>query len=97
LRNFASALRRTFRSTDIIGRLDGDEFAVLLLDSSPSDTRAALQRLRVTINSQNKRERRGYELRFSAGHVDYDGLEVVDVARMLLDGDTRMYFDKRKL
>lgn len=97
LRNFAGALKRTFRSTDIIGRLGGDEFAVLLFDSSPSDTRAAIQRLRVTVKTQNERERRGYELRFSVGHVDYDGLEVVDVARMLLDGDTRMYFDKRKL
>jgi len=95
LRNFATALKMTFRSTDIIGRLGGDEFAVLLLDSSPSDTRAAIKRLRAIVESQNKRERRGYELRFSVGHVDYDGLEVVDVNRMLLDGDTRMYFDKR--
>jgi diguanylate cyclase (GGDEF)-like protein len=97
LRNFAGALKQTFRSTDIIGRLGGDEFAVLLLDSSPSDTRAAIERLRVTVTSQNERERRGYELRFSVGHVDYDGLEAADVGRMLLDGDTKMYFDKRGL
>lgn len=97
LRNFASALKKTFRSTDIIGRLGGDEFAVLLLDSSPSDTRAAISRLRVTVTSQNDRERRGYELRFSVGHVDHDGLEAADVSQMLLDGDTKMYFDKRGL
>jgi diguanylate cyclase (GGDEF)-like protein len=97
LRNFASALKQTFRRTDIIGRLGGDEFAVLLLDSSPSDTRVAIDRLRVMVAAQNEREKRGYELRFSVGHVDDDGLEAADVGRMLLDGDARMYADKRGL
>lgn len=97
LRNFASALKQTFRSTDIIGRLGGDEFAVLLLDSGPPDTRAAIERLRTIVTSLNEKERRGYALRFSVGHVDHDGLEPADVGRMLLDGDTRMYFDKRGL
>jgi diguanylate cyclase (GGDEF)-like protein len=97
LRNFANALKLTFRSTDIIGRLGGDEFAALLLDSSPSDTRAAIERLRVSVKSQNERERRGYELRFSVGHVNTDGLEAADIGRMLLDGDTKMYSDKRAL
>lgn len=95
LRSFASALKLTFRNTDIIGRLGGDEFAVLLLDSGPSDTHAAIKRLRAAVKSQNDSERRGYELRFSVGHVDYDGLEPADVSRMLLDGDAKMYFDKR--
>ena len=95
LRNFASALKQTFRSTDIIGRLGGDEFAVLLLDSSPADTRTAIERLRLTVRSRNEGEKRGYALRFSVGHVDSDGLEAADVSRMLLDGDTRMYVDKR--
>ncbi|MCS0609356.1 sensor domain-containing diguanylate cyclase [Massilia solisilvae] len=97
LRNFAGALKLTFRSTDIIGRLGGDEFAVLLLDSSPSDTGAAIQRLRTILKSQDERGRRGYQLRFSVGHVDTDGLEAADIGRMLLDGDTLMYSDKRAL
>lgn len=95
LRNFANALRLTFRSTDIIGRLGGDEFAVLLLDSDPTDTRAAIERLRVAVKSQNETHGCGFELRFSVGHVDYDGLEAADVGQMLLDGDAKMYFDKR--
>ena len=96
LRNFASALKRTFRSTDVIGRLGGDEFAVLLLDSTPSDTRLAIMRLRDSVTSLNERERRGYELRFSVGHVDHDGPDGANISRMLLEGDNKMYFDKRK-
>jgi diguanylate cyclase (GGDEF)-like protein len=95
LRNFALAMNLTFRSTDIIARLGGDEFAVLLLDSSPADTLAAIDRLRVTVASGNEREGRGYDLRFSVGHMDYDGLEAADVHRMLVDVDAKMYFDKR--
>jgi diguanylate cyclase (GGDEF)-like protein len=96
LRSLASALKLTFRSTDILGRLGGDEFAVMLLDSSPSDTRAALKRLRATVASENGKAKRGYELRFSVGQVDCDGLEAADVSRMLLDADQRMYLDKRR-
>ena len=96
MRNFASALKRTFRSTDVIGRLGGDEFAVLLLDSTPSDTRLAIMRLRDSVTSLNERERRGYELRFSVGHVDHDGPDGANISRMLLEGDNKMYFDKRK-
>jgi diguanylate cyclase (GGDEF)-like protein len=95
LRNFANELKRAFRSTDIIGRLGGDEFAVLLLDSSPADTRAVIDRLRLMVKSHNERETRGYELCFSVGHVDHDGMEAADVGKMLRDGDSRMYFDKR--
>jgi diguanylate cyclase (GGDEF)-like protein len=95
LRHFANALKRTFRNTDIIGRLGGDEFAVLLLGSSPADTRAAIERLRALVTTHNNTERRGYELRFSVGHVDDDGHEPAAISRLLRDGDTRMYVDKR--
>jgi diguanylate cyclase (GGDEF)-like protein len=97
LRHFASALTRTFRNTDVIGRLGGDEFAVVLLDSSPAATCAAIQRLRLMIESHNDRARRGYELRFSVGHVDHDGLDAADIGRMLRAGDARMYSNKRAL
>jgi diguanylate cyclase (GGDEF)-like protein len=97
LRHFASALKQTFRSTDIIARLGGDEFAVLLLDSSPADTWATLNRLRANVSSINEKQSQEYELRFSVGHVEYDGREAADVNQMLLDGDTKMYSEKRRL
>src|SRR5919197_523726 len=46
LRVFASALERTARETDSVGRLGGDEFGALLLEADASTADAFLHRLR---------------------------------------------------
>ena len=46
LRVFASALERTARETDSVGRLGGDEFGALLLEADASTVDAFLHRLR---------------------------------------------------
>lgn len=45
IRRAAEILRRTFRETDVIGRLGGDEFTVLALNVGPADVQALRTRL----------------------------------------------------
>ena len=46
LRMLSAAARGTLREGDVLARIGGDEFAVLLLDASPAEADAALRRLR---------------------------------------------------
>jgi len=46
LRAFATALERTARTTDVLGRLGGDEFGALLLEVESGRVTSFLRRLR---------------------------------------------------
>lgn len=96
IRSFAETLRRTFRASDIVGRLGGDEFVVLLLDSSPDQTNMAIQRLLDEVSKVNTCDCRGYDVCFSFGRVDYDGVEQLDIHQLLSKCDEKMYANKRE-
>ena len=46
----ASTLRRSVRRDDLVGRLGGEEFAVLLRNAGPDEAAAVAERLRATIH-----------------------------------------------
>lgn len=55
LRETADVLRRTFRAADVLGRIGGDEFAVLLVQDGPEGIGAVMARLRHTLEQANAR------------------------------------------
>ena len=95
LKRFAVGLRQALRESDIVGRLGGDEFVALLIDTSPQDTLAPLQRLRSLANQDV--DGGAARIRFSAGMVGYDGQSAVDVADLLAEADRAMYAEKRAM
>ena len=95
LRSFASALKNTFRDSDVIGRLGGDEFVVLLTDASPQASVEALTRLQSSIDSLNQDSQRGYELLFSVGQLSYEQQRHASIDDLLRDADALMYERKR--
>ena len=49
LREITAAWGAHLRRTDVLARIGGDEFAVLLRDCSPADAREVMERLRVSV------------------------------------------------
>lgn len=72
LKTFADVLRIAFRESDVVGRLGDDEFVVLLAGSSAVDLNAIKVRLEEILDERNATMRRGYDIRFSIGQVEYD-------------------------
>lgn len=92
---FAEELRAIFRDSDVIGRIGGDEFSVLLTDSNSASTSVILSRLQESINARILAESRSYNVRYSVGCVEFEAGRHGSVVQLLADADSAMYAHKQ--
>lgn len=88
---FAEVMQASFRSTDLFARLGGDEFVVLLTGACKSDAETVLQKFGKQLADYNTRARRGYELAFSCGVVEFNPAAPLGVDELMAAGDAQMY------
>ena len=91
LHGMAQHLLESFRESDVIGRIGGDEFCVLLADAS--DPKVPMLRLEQRLSAWC--ETRPYELGFSVGMVHFEPEHHGTVADLMREADGRMYESKR--
>jgi diguanylate cyclase (GGDEF)-like protein len=93
LRAIGEILIRQTRETDVVGRIGGDEFAVVLTHVGPEAARAKAEALAAALRSERMRHD-GVELSVAAsyGVTDIDGTETAE--RILARADEAMYADK---
>jgi diguanylate cyclase (GGDEF)-like protein/PAS domain S-box-containing protein len=90
----AALLRNTFRGSDIIGRIGGDEFAVLLTCfSGDEDQQSVLDRLAQNM-VQDRGERR-YALSLSCGVAKFDPPQPCSLEELISRADQQMYLQKK--
>jgi diguanylate cyclase (GGDEF)-like protein len=91
----ADLLRNTFRSSDIVARIGGDEFAVLALETAGESGEWLAGRLREAVASRNRLTREPYQLAASVGvaRAHAHGHDRLD--RLLAEADAAMYREKR--
>lgn len=91
LRDAATALRMTFRRSDIIARLGGDEFAVLVVEPQASARDTLETRLQGTIQQINAEQTRPYRLSMSMGICVWDSAAHPTLQHLLVEADAKMY------
>ena len=91
----AAALTAAVRASDIVARIGGDEFAVLLWNLSPQDARKKSQALERAIGNMSVR-RGGRRLTVGATAGVAEFLADRDIAGLLARADAAMYARKRK-
>ncbi|MCK5504113.1 MAG: diguanylate cyclase, partial [Thermodesulfovibrionia bacterium] len=92
----ANVLKRTFRESDIIARIGGDEFAVLLTEPSESDVEnVVVNHLQNRLKEFNIQEDRNYELILSIGMSHYDPERPCSIDELFTRADDLMYYDKK--
>lgn len=92
---FAEVLREVLRESDVIGRLGGDEFVAFLTQADGIETVGILARLRAVLAQRNRLLKRGYEIAYSVGQIQYDPAAHGSIAELLAQADAAMYENKQ--
>lgn len=92
---FADQLKSTFRGSDIVARIGGDEFAALFTNQLIEAAEQSVARLRQSLDKINQESGRGYEITFSYGVVEFDADRHGTIEALLEDGDKLMYRNKK--
>lgn len=93
----AFILKKSFRESDIVGRLGGDEFSVLAMETTKMNVDTLTGRLREKLESFNARSsaEAGFELSVSVGVFSREPEFPATVEEMLSRADLLMYEQKR--
>jgi len=94
LKDIARLLDSTFRESDVIGRVGGDEF-IVALRADEARLANAILRLEEATTAANDHPSRRYEISFSLGHVTRTNPEDT-LDRLIEVADNRMYQAKRE-
>ena len=92
----ATILNDTFRSSDVIARMGGDEFAVLAIDEAGANTNILSNRLQQQTEIYNVQGNRRYRISISIGCAHYDPENPCSIDELMSRADILMYEQKRK-
>jgi two-component system cell cycle response regulator len=88
-------LKETFRDSDIMARIGGDEFVVLAMENAGADADMWTARLQENLRGRNARRDRPYLLSLSIGVAYYDPDAPRELDELLARADGLMYQEKR--
>ena len=91
LMDTSQVLKNSFRSSDIIARIGGDEFTVLAIETADNSTDNILARLDSQRSEFLKKEKREYPLSFSVGTALFQWESPQSIQYLLEQSDQAMY------
>ncbi len=92
----ADILKKTFRESDLIARISGDEFALLLIDTPEKNLSIVFNRLQANIDAFNARSGSMFNLSISIGMAVYIHDRPCSIDELLVQADKRMYEQKQR-
>lgn len=96
LADTARVLQETFRRSDIIARVAGDEFCVLLIGGSDEDAEAVMVRLDRVLDDFNRAGHRPFAITLSVGAASLNPGEGGSIDELMQHADRHMYERKAR-
>jgi diguanylate cyclase (GGDEF)-like protein/PAS domain S-box-containing protein len=91
----AEVLGRTFRDSDVVARVGGDEFAILAVEAETESVDAIRARLQSALDIVNRAAARPYDISVSFGVVPCNPEEHNSIEELMAWADREMYTQKR--
>lgn len=88
LMHFSQFLQTHFRASDVVGRLGGEEFAILLPDTSINDALQVVERAIKSLTSETSSD---IQYSFSAGLASFPNDITLDSNWLLTQADRALY------
>ena len=95
IREAAIIFQETFRNSDIVGRIGGDEFVIIPIGTAGDNIDIMTARLQRNLDVQNGKSDRKYKLSVSVGVAYYDPERPSTMEELLIKADTLMYEQKK--
>ena len=96
IKDMAGLMRDTFRDSDVVGRIGGDEFVALVTEGSPFRSDGIIQRLQTALVGFNADSGRSYILSASIGVARYDPDSPTAIDNLVNRADSQMYENKQR-
>ena len=93
----ARVLKSTFRESDLVARVGGDEFVVLALESGPSGADRLVARLQEKLAATNAQPGRKYKISLCIGVARYEPGQECTIGDLVARADGLMYEQKQAL
>ncbi|MFA6601024.1 MAG: GGDEF domain-containing response regulator [Candidatus Omnitrophota bacterium] len=94
LKMTAEALKKTFRESDIVARIGGDEFAVMAIDAGPLHAPEIMARLSHHLDELNARKQLPCAIALSTGMAYADPEVPSEIGPLIEQADKKMYEQK---
>ena len=92
----ARVLKDSFRQSDVLARIGGDEFAALVVDGVENSGEVIGHRIEQKLKAHNTNPGRRYDLSLSVGVVAADMSQQADLELLLSQADAVMYQQKQE-
>ena len=96
LKEAVKFFKLTLRKVDIICRLGGDEFLLILSDTSPEKAPQIRGRINKNLKKLNQKLAKSYKINFSIGLSHYNPFNPLSIEELIKIADENMYEEKKK-
>ncbi len=93
--DIANILKATYRESDVIARVGGDEFVIIPVGTAGDNIENIIGRLQKNIENHNATKKRNYTLSMSCGIAYFNPEAPCSLDELLAQGDKMMYQQKK--